>query len=40
MRFLLGVGQAGFFQSIILYLTYWFPAHRRARMVATFMTAP
>jgi MFS family permease len=40
MPFLLGVGEAGFFPSIILYLTYWFPAHRRARMLATFMTAP
>ncbi len=39
MRFLLGVGEAGFFPGIILYLTYWFPGHRRARMVATFMTA-
>jgi D-galactonate transporter len=39
MRFLLGVGEAGFFPGIILYLTYWFPAPRRARMVATFMTA-
>ena len=25
MRFLLGVGEAGFFPGIILYLTYWFP---------------
>jgi D-galactonate transporter len=39
LRFLLGMGEAGFFPGIILYLTYWFPAHRRARMVATFMTA-
>ncbi len=39
MRFLLGVGEAGFFPGIILYLTYWFPGWRRARMVATFMTA-
>ncbi len=39
MRFLLGMGEAGFFPGIILYLTYWFPAHRRARMTATFMTA-
>ncbi|MEO8627648.1 MAG: MFS transporter [Betaproteobacteria bacterium] len=39
MRFLLGLGEAGFFPGIILYLTYWFPGHRRARMVATFMTA-
>jgi D-galactonate transporter len=39
MRFLLGVAEAGFFPGIILYLTYWFPAQRRARMVCTFMTA-
>jgi len=39
MRFLLGVGEAGFFPGIILYLTYWFPGHRRARMTALFMTA-
>ena len=39
MRLLLGMAEAGFFPGIILYLTYWFPAHRRARMVATFMTA-
>ena len=39
MRFLLGIGEAGFFPGIILYLTFWFPAHRRARMTATFMTA-
>jgi D-galactonate transporter len=39
MRFLLGLAEAGFFPGIILYLTYWFPAQRRARMVCTFMTA-
>ena len=39
IRFLLGVAEAGFFPGIILYLTYWYPAHRRARMVAMFMTA-
>ncbi|MBB4844957.1 D-galactonate transporter [Paucibacter oligotrophus] len=39
MRFLLGVAEAGFFPGIILYLTYWFPAARRARVVALFMTA-
>ena len=30
MRFLLGVAEAGFFPGVILYLTYWYPAHRRA----------
>ncbi len=38
MRFLLGVAEAGFFPGIILYLTYWYPSHRRARMTALFMT--
>ena len=37
VRFLLGVAEAGFFPGMILYLTYWFPAHRRARMVAALM---
>ena len=39
LRFLLGVAEAGFFPGIILYLTYWFPAAKRARTVALFMTA-
>jgi D-galactonate transporter len=39
LRFLLGVAEAGFYPGIILYLTYWFPSYRRARMVALFMTA-
>jgi ACS family tartrate transporter-like MFS transporter len=39
LRFLLGIGEAGFFPGIILYLTYWFPAHRRAGAVALFMSA-
>lgn len=38
MRFLLGVAEAGFFPGIILYLTYWYPARRRGRIVALFMT--
>ena len=38
VRFLLGVAEAGFFPGIILYLTYWYPAQRRARMVAVFMS--
>ena len=38
LRFLLGVAEAGFFPGIILYLTYWYPAARRARMVALFMS--
>lgn len=39
LRFFLGVAEAGFFPGIILYLTYWYPAHRRGRIIALFMTA-
>jgi len=39
LRFLLGAAEAGFFPGVILYLTYWFPAAQRARMIALFMTA-
>lgn len=39
LRFLLGVAEAGFFPGIILYITYWFPGPRRAKVVALFMTA-
>jgi sugar phosphate permease len=38
-RFLLGIGEAGFFPGIVLYLTYWFPQRERARAIAFFMTA-
>ena len=38
LRFLLGVAEAGFFPGVILYLTYWYPSDRRARVVALFMT--
>jgi D-galactonate transporter len=37
VRFLLGIAEAGFFPGMILYLTYWFPAHRRGRMTAVLM---
>src|ERR1700760_3309502 len=30
VRFLLGVGEAGFFPRIILYLTWWFPSFYRS----------
>ncbi|HEV2677921.1 MAG TPA: MFS transporter [Aliidongia sp.] len=39
IRFVLGVAEAGFFPGIILYLTYWFPAAYRARIVGWFMVA-
>src|SRR5262249_5166336 len=38
-RFLLGIGEAGFFPGIVLYLTYWFPERERARAIAFFLTA-
>ncbi|MCA8283382.1 MFS transporter [Burkholderia cepacia] len=38
-RLVLGVAEAGFFPGIVLYLTYWFPAHRRGRMTTLFMSA-
>ena len=39
LRFLLGLAEAGFYPGVILYLTYWFPSHRRAKIVAVFMSA-
>src|SRR5258706_9890581 len=39
LRFLLGVAEAGFFPGIILYLSYWFPARRRASATSVFMAA-
>ncbi|MBR8270701.1 MFS transporter [Burkholderia cenocepacia] len=39
LRFLLGLAEAGFYPGIILYLTYWFPSARRAKMVALFVGA-
>lgn len=38
-RALLGIAEAGFFPGIILYLTFWFPAAERARIVALFMAS-
>jgi ACS family tartrate transporter-like MFS transporter len=38
-RILLGIAEAGFFPGIIFYMTAWFPAALRARVVAWFMLA-
>ena len=39
LRFLLGVAEAGFFPGVIFCLTQWFPASRRAKVTAFFMSA-
>jgi len=39
LRFILGIAEAGLFPGVILYLTYWFPAAYRARIIAAFMVA-
>jgi len=39
VRALLGAAEAGFFPGIIFYLTLWFPAAYRARIVGYFMAA-
>ena len=39
MRFLLGAAEAGFFPGMVLYLTYWFPAERRAKAMSSFFVA-
>jgi len=39
LRFLLGVAEAGFAPGVILYLTYWFPAARRAKALSMFFMA-
>ncbi len=39
VRVLLGAAEAGFFPGIIFYLTLWFPASYRGRIIAYFMAA-
>lgn len=39
VRLLLGAAEAGFFPGIIFYLTLWFPAAYRARIIGYFMAA-
>lgn len=39
LRFLLGVAEAGFAPGVILYITYWFPSTRRAKMMSIFFMA-
>jgi ACS family tartrate transporter-like MFS transporter len=39
LRSLLGAAEAGFFPGVILYITYWYPAHYRAIIVGIFMVA-
>src|SRR5256714_7512563 len=39
VRLLLGAAEAGFFPGIIFYLTLWFPAVYRARIIGYFMAA-
>ncbi|MCC6914062.1 MAG: MFS transporter, partial [Rhodospirillaceae bacterium] len=38
-RLLLGLAEAGFFPGIILYLTYWYPAEVRGKIIGAFMLA-
>ncbi len=39
VRFLLGMAEAGLLPGLLLYMTWWFPANRRARTTALLMLA-
>lgn len=39
VRLLLGAAEAGFFPGVMLYLTRWYPASRRSRVITLFMAA-
>ena len=39
LRFLLGIAEAGLAPGLLLYLTYWFPSYRRARMTVLWFIA-
>jgi MFS transporter, ACS family, tartrate transporter len=39
VRFLLGLAEAGLFPGFVLYFTYWFPRHHRARINSGFTLA-
>ena len=39
VRFALGLAEAGFFPGVLIYITWWFPARYRGRMVGLFMSA-
>ena len=39
VRFLLGLAEAGLFPGFVLYFTYWFPKHHRARINSGFTLA-
>lgn len=39
LRFLMGAFEAGLQPGVILYLTYWLPAHRRGKALAFFISA-
>ena len=39
LRFLLGIAEAGLAPGLLLYLTYWFPSYRRAKMTVLWFVA-